>query len=171
MAVGGFDEFYAANFRKLTTQIYAYVGDMSEAQDVVQEAFCRAWPRWEKIEEYDDPLAWVRRVAWNVATSRWRRLKVATSFAAKVRLENAPEISTDRVDVTRALATLPENHRRAVVLHHMAGLSVAEIAADCDVAEGTVKAWLHRGRKALATTLGTETGAQAQSDRGVQSGQ
>jgi RNA polymerase sigma-70 factor (ECF subfamily) len=38
----------------------------------VQEAFTRAWPRWETISRYDNPATWVRRVAMNVATSRWR---------------------------------------------------------------------------------------------------
>jgi RNA polymerase sigma-70 factor (ECF subfamily) len=145
-----FDDFYAANFNKLTVQLYAYVGDMTEAQDIVQEAFCRAWPRWDRIEHYEDPVAWVRRVAWNIARSRWRRLRTALSFAQRQRLETVPEPSPDRVAVSQALATLPEHHRRAVVLHHLAGLSVDEIAAECGVASGTVKSWLHRGRTAMA---------------------
>jgi RNA polymerase sigma-70 factor (ECF subfamily) len=57
------------------------------------------------------------------------------------------------VVLTDALAKLPTNQRRAVILHHLAGLSIAEIAAECDVPEGTVKSWLHRGRAALAAQL------------------
>src|SRR5262245_2569754 len=76
----GFDAFYAAQFRRVSAQIHAYLGDLAEAQDVVQEAFTRAWPRWERIRRYEDPAAWVRRVAWNLATSRWRRLRTAASF-------------------------------------------------------------------------------------------
>jgi RNA polymerase sigma-70 factor (ECF subfamily) len=57
------------------------------------------------------------------------------------------------VVLTQALATLPERHRRAVVLFHLADLSIAEIAEQEGVAEGTVKAWLHRGRAALAVQL------------------
>lgn len=145
-----FDDFYAANFGRLTVQLYAYVGDMTEAQDIVQEAFCRAWPRWDRIERYEDPVAWVRRVAWNVARSRWRRLRTAVLFAQRQRLETVAEPSPDRVAVSRALATLPDHHRRAVVLYYLAGLSVDEIAAECGVATGTVKSWLHRGRTAMA---------------------
>src|SRR5690606_39076909 len=69
-----FDEFYAAHYGSLTTQLYAYLGDRQEAQDVVQEAFCRAYARWSSVRDYDDPVAWVRRVAWNLATSHVRRL-------------------------------------------------------------------------------------------------
>ena len=52
-----------------------------------------------------------------------------------------------------ALRTLPEQHRRAVVLHYLADLSVAEIAAETGAAVGTVKSWLHRGRVQLAAVL------------------
>ena len=43
-----------------------------ETQDLVQEAFIRAWKRWDRIRRYDDPVAWVRRVAWNLAMTRHR---------------------------------------------------------------------------------------------------
>jgi RNA polymerase sigma-70 factor (ECF subfamily) len=155
-----FSDFYAATFTGLTVQLTAYVGDVAEAQDVVQEAFCRAWARWDRISEYEDPTAWVRRVAWNIATSRWRRLRTAVSFARRQRLESVDGPGPDRVALERALAALPETHRRAVILHHLAGLPVAEIAADCEVPEGTVKSWLHRGRTELGVQLRTEDGAE-----------
>jgi RNA polymerase sigma-70 factor (ECF subfamily) len=154
MAENGFDAFYAAQFRRLTSQLCAYLGDLAEAQDVVQEAFTRAWPRWETISQYDDPAGWVRRVAWNLATSRWRRLRTAAQFAAQQRQQVVPDLSPGWVDVCRALANLPQHHRRAVVLHYFAGLSVAEIALECQVAQNTVKSWLHRGRAALSGVLG-----------------
>lgn len=148
-----FDEFYAAHFRGITVQVYAYFGDMAEAQDVSQEAFCRAFSRWHKISGYDDPVAWVRRVAWNLATSRWRRMRTALNFARKYREEHAPAPGPDHVALTAALATLPERQRRAVVLHYLADLPIAEIALQESVAEGTVKSWLHRARAALAQQL------------------
>lgn len=50
-----FDDFYAASYADLTVQVYAYFGDLHEAQDVVQEAFCRALARWRQVSGYDDP--------------------------------------------------------------------------------------------------------------------
>jgi RNA polymerase sigma-70 factor (ECF subfamily) len=76
-AVDGFDEFYAANFNRLVVGLYAYTGDMALAQDLAQESFCRTLQRWSKVSRYDDPVAWVRRVAWNLTKSRWRRNQVA----------------------------------------------------------------------------------------------
>ncbi|GIG57641.1 RNA polymerase sigma24 factor [Longispora fulva] len=150
---GRFEEFYAAHFHGLTVQLFAYTNDLGQAQDVVQEAFCRALARWNKISKYEDPVAWVRRVAWNLATNKFRRAQVAMAFLRKQREERVEGPSPDRVALAAALATLPENHRRAVILHHLADLPIAEIAAQENVAEGTVKSWLSRGRTALATQL------------------
>ncbi len=83
-----FESFYAAHFQRLSLQLFAYTGDFGQAQDVVQEAFCRALPRWEKVSHYDDPLAWLRKVAWNLATSRFRRLRVQQAHARRYREEH-----------------------------------------------------------------------------------
>jgi RNA polymerase sigma-70 factor (ECF subfamily) len=148
-----FDAFYAAAFPALVVQLHAFIGNRAEAQDVVQEAFVRAWPRWDRIAGYDDPVAWVRRVAWNLATSRWRRARTALTAARRQRMEPVAGPEPDHVDLARALSTLPPGPRRALILFHVAGLSVAEIALDSEVAEGTVKSWLHRARGALARQL------------------
>ena len=78
-----FDDFYHAHFRGLTVQLYAYTGDLPQAQDLVQEAFCRALDRWDRLVRYEDPAAWVRRVAWNLARSRWRRLRTVRAYSKK----------------------------------------------------------------------------------------
>ncbi|MFC5000856.1 SigE family RNA polymerase sigma factor [Dactylosporangium cerinum] len=149
----GFDEFYAACFRPLTVQLFAYTGDMAAAQDVVQEAFCRALARWKRIGDMDDPASWVRHVAWNLATSRWRRTRTAMAFARRHREEHVAAPSPDRVALAQALSTLPAQQRRAVILHYLADLPITDIARQEGVAEGTVKSWLHRGRTALAAQL------------------
>jgi RNA polymerase sigma-70 factor (ECF subfamily) len=149
-----FDEFYAAHFGDLAVQVYAYLGDRDEAQDLVQEAFCRALARWPRIRAYDDPLAWVRRVAWNLATSRWRRIRTARAFQSRARGEPTVDgPGPDRVALVEALLRLPAKHRRAIVLHYLADRPVAEIAGREGVPEATVRSWLHRGRAALAIRL------------------
>ncbi|MEV6366763.1 SigE family RNA polymerase sigma factor [Micromonospora musae] len=153
-----FDGLYHAHFRSLTLQLAAYCGDLPQAQDLVQEAFCRAFARWSRVSRYDDPVAWVRRVAWNLATSRWRRLRTAQSWLRRQREEHMPGPGPERVALTAALAQLPANQRRAVVLHYLADLSVGQIAEQEGVPEGTVKSWLYRGRTALAVQLAGENG-------------
>ncbi|MGN9775044.1 SigE family RNA polymerase sigma factor [Micromonospora sp. H33] len=145
-----FTDFYQAHFHRLAVQLYAYLGDHAEAQDLTQEAFCRTLERWDRIGAYDDPSAFVRRVAWNLATSRLRRVRTAVRHLARQREEHVPGPEPDRVALMAALATLPATQRQAVVLHHLAHLSVAEIADQVGAPEGTVRSWLSRGRSALA---------------------
>jgi RNA polymerase sigma factor (sigma-70 family) len=154
-----FDEVYAASYTDLAVQLYAYFGDRQEAQDVAQEAFCRALARWNTIARYDDPVAWIRRVAWNLAVSRWRRTRTALNFLRKQR-QDEPRTEgpgPERVALIAALGTLPPAQRRAIVLHYLADLPVAEIARRERVTEVTVRSHLHRGRAALATQLKLES--------------
>jgi RNA polymerase sigma-70 factor, ECF subfamily len=150
----GFDAFYAGTNRRVLHQMYAMTGNLADAQELVQEAYARAWQRWSTVSAYEDPQAWVRTVAWRLAASKWRLTKNA--MAALVRhgpAENTPEPSIDNVALVQALRQIPEVQRRAIVLHHLVGLSVAEVADETHSPEGTVKARLARGRAALATLL------------------
>src|SRR5207245_2373558 len=118
---------------------------------------------WHRISRYDDPVAWIRRVAWNLASSRWRRLRRARAVSAgragapvgweRGGAETVPGPEPDRVALLAALAKLPTAHRRAVVLHYLGDLSTAEIAHQEGVADSTVRVWLHRGRTELADLL------------------
>jgi RNA polymerase sigma-70 factor (ECF subfamily) len=153
----GFAPFYAVQFPRIATPIYAYLGDHAEAQDIAQ-AFLRALSRWKSVGAYEDPVAWVRHVAWNLATSRLRRVQVAMRDLARQREEHAAGPTPDRVALIHALATLAPTHRLAVVLHHLGNLTTAEIAEQQGVAEGTVRSWLSRGRARLAAYFEEKTG-------------
>jgi RNA polymerase sigma-70 factor, ECF subfamily len=148
-----FDALYAAHVGDVVAMAYALTGDLAESQDLAQEAFCRAWQRWGRLAAYDDPLAWIRRVTANLATSRWRRLVTARRHLSRERPAQVAPLAPDYVALVAALRTLPAAHRHAVVLHHLLDLPVAEVARELDVAVGTVKSWLHRGRAALAARL------------------
>ncbi|MGA4727552.1 RNA polymerase sigma factor [Micromonospora taraxaci] len=149
-----FDRFFQTSYGRVSAQIHAYLGDRTEAEDVSQEAFLRAWQKWRDISSYDDPVAWVRRVAWNLATNRLRRLTVAARALRRQPLvAPVPGIQPDHVALVAALRTLPERQRRVIVLHYIADLPTAEIAASLGVPQGTVLSWLHRGRAKLAEHL------------------
>lgn len=149
-----FDAFYAESRQRLFDCLYAVTGNAAEAQDAVQEAFARAWQRWSTVRDYGDPEAWVRTVARRIAISRWRRAR--TAILAHRRHGPPPAVpgpSADAVALVAALARLPMAQRVAIVLHHMVGLSVAEIAKETGAPTGTVKARLARGRRTLADLL------------------
>ncbi|WP_323189330.1 SigE family RNA polymerase sigma factor [Kitasatospora sp. NBC_00240] len=152
-----FNSFYEASYGQLVAHLYALTGDLGEAQDAAQEAFVRAWDRWHQVSTHDNPVAWVRLTGQRVAISRWRRAR--TAVRSWIRHGPAGPIAgpgPDTVALVEALRQLPEAQRSALVLHHMGGRSVAEIAAEAGVPVGTVKARLHRGRQALAVLLGEE---------------
>lgn len=150
----GFDEVYAASYARLVGELFSVTGDRAEAEDVVQEAFLRALSRWQRVVSMDHPVAWVRRVALNLAVSGWRRR--VRGAAAVLRLRAAATSADPGTDMglAPALAALSREQRAVILLHHHLGLSVAEIAATLGVAEGTVKSRLSRARTRLAELLG-----------------
>jgi RNA polymerase sigma-70 factor (ECF subfamily) len=96
----------------------------------------------------------VRQVACRLAVSRFRRLQVGRGLLP--RTQSVPELDPSRVALVAALRQIPEAQRLAIVLHHVADLSVEQVAAETGVPVGTVKARLSRGRAALALLLSEE---------------
>lgn len=150
-----FDEFYIATVRRVILYLYAACGDRSDAQDIAQEAFARAWQHWPEVSRYDDPEAWVRSVAWRLMINRWRGLK--RWFAARARMGPPDAVtggpSPDRVAVADALQQLPAAQRQVIALYYLLDMPVQEIAGTTGVPVGTVKARLSRARAALAQLL------------------
>ncbi|MET7420405.1 SigE family RNA polymerase sigma factor [Dactylosporangium sp. NPDC005555] len=157
-----FAEFYSATYPRLLTQLYAFVGDRAEAQDLVQEAFTRAFARWSTVSTFEDPVGWVRRVAWNLAISRWRRARRMLHFRRDLIADDVRGPDGLSLDLLRALGQLTQVNRQAAVLHYLAGFSVREIADFVDAPEGTIKARLHRARTTLSQLLSLDEAANAE---------
>ncbi|MEV4637664.1 sigma-70 family RNA polymerase sigma factor [Actinoplanes sp. NPDC049548] len=151
---GEFDVFYHGTAGRVFGQLYLMTGDRADAEDAVAEAFLRAWERWETVRESDCPEAWVRRVAYRIAVSNWRkavnRVKAHYRGATSDRIEAT---SPDHVAIVQVLRQIPADQRRAIVLFHLLGLSVQEVAEEVGAPTGTVKARLARGRRAIADLL------------------
>ncbi|WP_305787233.1 sigma-70 family RNA polymerase sigma factor [Symbioplanes lichenis] len=149
-----FEDFYRASSARVLGHLYVMTGNRAEAEDAVAEAYARAWQRWSTVSQADSPEAWVRRVASRIAISGWRkavtRLRAHHRDTTDLVLEG---LSPDHVALMTALRGISAVLRRDIVLHYLAGLSVAEIAAETGTPSGTVKARLSRGRKALAALL------------------
>lgn len=132
------------------------LGHRQDAEDVAQESLVRA-VRYLKSWDPAQPLApWVMKIASN-------RCRTALGKRARrpVPAESIPEESvpgeTGQIglseELERALRQLNENHRLSFILFYQQEMSVADIADVMDVPPGTVKTWLHRGRKQLAEIL------------------
>lgn len=157
-AEGDFADFYAATWPRTLACTYALTGDRGVAEELAQEAYVRAWSKWRKVSGYEQPAAWVRQVAIRLSVSRWRRGKVASAWLARNRHETLAQPPDETVTaLVQALRQLPEAQRRAIVLHHLADLSVEEVARIEHTPTGTIKARLSRGRTALAALLSDDS--------------
>lgn len=96
---------------------------------------------------------------------RWRRDRrgeqLAQDAQATTGLVSDAATTGDRLDLIAGLRRLPASHRQAVLLHYVVGLSVQEVADEMStrlvpVRPGTVKSWLHRGRRELGNALSSE---------------
>jgi RNA polymerase sigma-70 factor (sigma-E family) len=146
--VEGFAQFVEARQHALLQTAVLLTGDWALAQDLVQTALVRSWPRWERIRRRDDPEIYVRRVMVNTWATwvrrRWRRERPAAAVPdSRAPGDVAAEVAV-RVAVRRALGLLPNRQRAVLVLRVFDDLSEAQVAQVLDCAVGTVKATLAR---------------------------
>ena len=148
---------YSAHYRRLVAALYGLTGDYSDAQDLVQEAYARALARPRQFLDVADPEAWLRTVAINLARTRFRRRRLFDTLVRTGRVarppDSVPGLDPNRVALIAALQQLSRPTRETIVLHHLADMSVHEVAETLGVPVGTVKARLSRGRAMLATLL------------------
>jgi RNA polymerase sigma-70 factor (ECF subfamily) len=150
-----FDEFFASEYPRLVPALHALTGDRQHAEDLAQDAFFRAHQRWDDIGQYDDPSAWVRRVALNATRNRWRRGRRERAALSRVPVEAVAPDAGDLPDAElwEAVRALPHQQQWAAVLHYVADLPVVEVAAALGCSEGSVKTHLSRARASLASHL------------------
>ncbi len=124
------------------------------AADCVQEAFVKAYARWRRISRYDQPLAWVRRVAINQLRDLHRKRVRGERALARLGTDDASFVpDPPALDLSYALATLTPQQRIAAALFYVDDLSVAEVAAAMGLSAGAVKFHLHAARDRLRSEL------------------
>jgi RNA polymerase sigma-70 factor (ECF subfamily) len=161
--VDDLDALYAAAYRRLVVQMYAICGNVADAEDAVQEAFITAIRKRRALRSVHNPEAWIRTVALHRLHRGWRHAAVVRRHEASVRgPEPTVEVGPEHVALVSALSQLDPSQREVVVLHHLADLSVAEIAEELGLPVGTVKSRLGRGRARLGELL--EDGAEPSHD-------
>lgn len=129
-------------------------GDLAAAEDATQEAFAQAWVRWDRISRYDNPGAWVRRVAINKLRNAHRSRLRGEAAVERIAYEVASTpLSEPESDLTGALQRLPYKQRLCAVLFYVDGLSTAEVARAMGISQGSVSQHLNRARTALRARL------------------
>jgi len=137
-------------------------GDAALAEDLLQEAFVRAWQKLDSFRGESRFSTWLHRLSANVALSerrsRLRRVERETAMDESIERTavGAKDIFVDkRMDLEMAIARLPERARTVLVLYDIEGYRHAEIAELTGMAIGSSKAHLHRARKLLREVLET----------------
>jgi RNA polymerase sigma-70 factor (ECF subfamily) len=153
-----FEAFFAAEYRRVVGLAFVLCGRRGLAEEIAQDAFVKAYQRWATVSTYDDPGAWVRRVAANLATSTLRRRVREGRALTRLALRRpAPdEIPLDDPTFWAAVRRLPKRQAQCVALHYLEDRSTAEVASVLGISEATVRVHLHRARTELAMTLGEE---------------
>ena len=159
-----FEELMHARIDAIYRLSYAIVGDEADARDSTQETFIAAWRRIRELRDPDRFDAWLQRIAVNAARmtlrSRGRRrVREIPSGDVEALAAASDRAAPERPDPDRlsaALDRLPVEQRSILVLHHLEGHGLAELAEILDVPVGTVKSRLHTARRALEAALTAE---------------
>jgi len=148
-----FDEFYRSEYPRLLRVLSA--ADLSAA-DALQEAFTKAAAAWTRVCSYDDPAAWVRRVAvhqmLNERRSRRRRDAAVDTLGIVSQLE--PVDHEQSLDLAVAIDSLPTRQRVALSLFYLGDLTSAQTADAMGISDGAVRFHLHQARDRLREMLG-----------------
>ena len=164
-AVAGDRRAFEELYRSHCDRIYALCwrmcgGDRSVADDMLQDAFIRAWNKLELFRGDSKFSTWLHRLAVNVVLSdkriRVKRLKREQEISEGVEqgLVGLQDVTAGlRQDLEMAIAGLPERARSVLVLYDIEGYQHAEIAAMTGMAAGSSKAQLHRARKLVRNIL------------------
>ncbi len=159
------DSLFRAHYGRLVRALTLASGDPEVAADAVQEAFVKAHLHWRRIQKYDDPVGWIRRVAINRLHDDHRRQtrkgKAMQRLAGEPQVEPVEQHGFDS-DLPTILAQLPKQQRIAMALFYVDELSIAEVAVALNVSEGAVKSYLHQGRARLRSVVAS--GEEVHSD-------
>ncbi len=150
----GFERFVAERGRHLWRAAWLLVADDHHAEDLVQIALTKTYGRYSSLNDDRKFEAYVRTTIYRTFVSWWRlKSWKAESLRAEMPEATGGVSSNDlRIDVLRALDSLPRMQRAVLVLRFFEDRSTAEVSETLGIAEGTVKRYVHRGCAALRTS-------------------
>ena len=154
---------------------YRMLGNADDAGDLVQDTFLRAYGALASFRQDASFLTWLYKIASNLCIDQMRSRKSRGALSLDVELEEGREPMADRTQgpeettvrgavaniVQKEVMNLPERYRVVVVMRHLQGMSIEEIAEDLDLPSGTVKTHLFRAREMLRGRLKPVLGMEA----------
>jgi RNA polymerase sigma-70 factor, ECF subfamily len=162
-----FERLYVASYRKILGTVTVILGDRSASEDCTQDAFERAFKKWDNWQPIAPPEAWVNRIAINAAISYKRKMRLR-EVGELIRRIGRPGLGPDpqqqvgRLDLVDALAQLPPKQAAAVILRHFHGYTNRAIGQAFGVPERTIASRLRVAKAQLRVKLRDSYGKQAQ---------
>jgi RNA polymerase sigma-70 factor (sigma-E family) len=155
---GEFTRFYELHRDACLRAVTARTADRVLAEDLVAEAFARAWASWRKVSRHPAPQAWVVRTALNARISSWRQRRREVPLTDQ---DDPVAAADEHLDpaLARALRGLPGRQREVFTLRILLDLDTATTAAVLGIAPGTVMAHLSRAVAALRRDVPPPEGA------------
>jgi RNA polymerase sigma-70 factor (sigma-E family) len=149
-----FAEFYAAARDDCLRVVLIAVGERELAEDLVAEAFTRAWRSWRTVREHRAGRAWIVRTALNTHVSWWRRRRREVTVASHDdrAAASSPGVALDS-SLVAALRRLPVRQREVIALRLLLDLDTATTAEALGMPSGTVASHLSRGLATLRREL------------------
>jgi RNA polymerase sigma-70 factor (ECF subfamily) len=149
-----FEAFFEQQYTNLLKAMYLVTGNRHEAEEITQDAFVRALERWDRVSRADNRAGYLYRIAVNLYRSKLRRLARGARKTPKPTPEGDPfEAADDRDAVGRALTTLSEGQREALVMVEWLDMTDEEAAAILGISPVTVRVRRHRARENLRPLL------------------
>jgi RNA polymerase sigma factor (sigma-70 family) len=146
-----FESFYRRALDLVYRAVLLATRHPERAEDAVNEAFTRAFERWDVVRTHPNPIAWVTRVAMNLHVSAWRIWQREQPEPPDVAVED--ELPIDPW-LLRAVWRLPKRQRQVVALRILLDMSPEQTAAALGISTGAVGSHLHRALATLQTMLG-----------------
>ena len=154
-----FQEAVNRHYPGLVQRLALVLHDSEEAKDVAQEAYLRAYRSWDRFDG-TDARAWLHTIGLRLAFNVLRGRRRWTAWLSAERREHVETwVSSERIDLWRALGSLRPQHRAALLLNVVDGYTQAEIAGMLDAPPGTVGRWIAEGKAHMRVALGEESAA------------
>jgi RNA polymerase sigma-70 factor (ECF subfamily) len=168
-----FENLFSRSYQRAFNLAYRFTGNESDAEDLTQDAFVRAWGSYHRYDRRRSFEVWLLRILSNLAIDRWRRKSALRTYSLdQVLTANGSEVELASVvpdkaegpeqtcltratgdQINEALRLLPASYRQAIILTDIEEWSYEEVAQKMKCPVGTVRSRLHRGRQLLRQYL------------------
>lgn len=148
-----FEAFFLTAFDSIVRSVTVVCGDAERASDATQEAFIKAYARWGRVRRYDQPAAWVRRIAINATRDMHRSDQRRARREEQVSARDEVGDTSHGSSALDLLVHLPDRQRAVAALYYLDELTTAQISDALGISEGTVRFHLSEARARLRDVL------------------